>query len=501
MLVGGWANLLLVLVQGLLLVPLYLRYLGPGMYGAWVASGDVLGWLAVLDLGVTGIGLQRMAAAHGRGDAREVAGWYGTAMLVQGVLAALLAAAAVLAAPRVAGWVGTGGAGDAELAGAFAVAGVAAGLGLLANGAGGLALAVQRPVFVNAAALAAGVAGIGVTLAMLLDGGGVWALALGMLARSVILLAASGAHAAWLLVAELRVPAHLRPSALRDLARLSPVSLLTLTGNAVAGRSDALLVALFFGPHAVAAYVLTRRAADLLAMFLARLGGAVYPGFAHLVGRGQHARAAAVLGDVARLYLWTAGPAVALYLALNRTFVELWVGPAQYAGHGLTVLIGLNVLMVGWSSLVLYVNGAAGNIERAGIAVFVEAAARVGIAVALLRLWGIGGLPAAGIATTAVSAQVGMRWLRTRLRHRPPALPPRALAAAGVLLALGAAAGRVRWGGTWAGLAGWGAALAALALLVLLAVDPACRAAVLGLVSRLRQGREGGSLVRGGREQ
>jgi O-antigen/teichoic acid export membrane protein len=495
MLVGGWANLLLLVVQGLLLVPLYLRFMGPGMYGAWVASGDVLGWLALLDLGVTGVGLQRMSAAHGRGDAAAVAGWYGTAVLVQALLAALLAAVAVLAAPRVAAWVGTGGAADAELAGAFAVAGVAGGIGLLATGAGVLALAVQRPLFVSAAAFAAGVAGIAVTLVLLLDGHGVWALALGMLARSAVLVVANGAHAGWLLWRELRIPPRLRPTAVRELARLAPVSLLTLVGNAAAGRSDAVLVAVFFGPRTVAAYVLTRRAADLLAMFLARLGGAVYPGFAHLVGSGEDARAAAVLGDVARLYLWTAAPAVALYMALNRTFVELWVGPAQYAGHALTVLIGLNVLMVGWASLVLYVNGAAGQFARAGAAVFVEAAARVGLAVVLLRLWGVGGLPAAGIATTALSAEVGMRWLRTRLHHPRPPLPLRSLAAAGVLLALGAAAGRARWGGSWAGLVGWGAAFTLLAGGVALAGDPAVRAALLRLDAwrRRRPARAGGA--------
>ncbi|HYR08221.1 MAG TPA: oligosaccharide flippase family protein [Longimicrobium sp.] len=486
MLVGGWANLLLLVVQGLVLVPLYLRHLGPGMYGAWVASGDVLGWLAVLDLGVTGIGLQRMAAAHGRGDARGAAGWYGTAMLVQAALAAVLAGTAVLLAPQVAGWVGTGGAGDAELAGAFAVAGVAAGLGLLANGAGTLALAVQRPLFVNAATFAAGVAGIVVTLVLLGDGRGVWALALGMLARAALLLAACGAHAAWLLWRDLRTRVHLRGAAARELARLSPVSLLTLAGNAAAGRSDALLVALFFGPRTVAAYVLTRRAAELLAMFLARLGGAVYPGFAHLVGSGEHARAASVLGDVRRLYLWTAVPGVALYMALNRTFVEVWVGPAEYAGHALTVLIGLNVLAVGWSSLVLYVNGAAGNIERAGVAVFVEAVARVAVALALLRWWGIGGLPAAGIATTALSAEVGMRWLRERLRQPRPALAPRAIAAAAVLLALGAAAGTVRWAGSWAGLVGWGIVFTGVAALGVLGGDPGARAAILRLAARRR---------------
>ncbi|HEU4451596.1 MAG TPA: hypothetical protein VFR81_01010, partial [Longimicrobium sp.] len=266
----------------------------------------------------------------------------------------------------------------------------------------------------------------------------------------------------------------------------SPVSVLTMVGNAAAGRSDAVLVATFLGPATAAAYVLTRRAADLLSMFLARLGSAVYPGFSHLVGSGDHARAAAVLALVARVYFWIAAPAVALYLALDRTFVALWVGPAQYAGHPLTVLIGLNVLVTGWAALVLYVNGAAGNIERAGVAVFVEAVARVGLMIVLLRAWGLSALPLAGIVTTAVSARVGMGWLWNRLRHPSPALPLRRIVACAVPLALGAAAGGARWGDTWAEFAGWGMLFTAVAAALVLAGDPAARDALAGVAARFR---------------
>jgi O-antigen/teichoic acid export membrane protein len=484
LLVGGWASLLLLVVQGLVLVPLYLRHLGAGTYGAWAASGDVLAWLSVLQMGVAGVGTQRMAAAHGRGDDAGVAGWFGTGVLVQAALAAVLFAAALLLSPFVPRWVGAEP--DVPLAGAFAVAGAATALGLMADVAATLALALQRTVFLAAAAVAAGVAGIAATVVLLLEGWGVWALALGMLARTGLLLLATGAHAAWVLRHTLRMPARVRPAVARELRGLSGAVLLTLVGNAAAGRSDAVLVALFFGPRAVAAYVLTRRAADLISMFLARLGGAVYPGFAHLVGGGEHARAAAVLGQVARAYFWMAGPAVALYVALNRTFVALWVGPGQFAGVGVTLLAGLNVLVVGWAALVLYLNGAAGNIERNGRVIFVEAAARIGVALVLLRWWGLPGLPLAGAATAAVSSWVALRWLARRLDQPAIALPRGPVALSAALLALGAVAGRVRWGHSWAQFTAWGLAFALFATLAVLASDPEARRAAAAVWARTR---------------
>jgi hypothetical protein len=40
---GGYLNIGIITAQGLLLVPLYLEYIGTELYGAWLGSGDILG--------------------------------------------------------------------------------------------------------------------------------------------------------------------------------------------------------------------------------------------------------------------------------------------------------------------------------------------------------------------------------------------------------------------------------------------------------------------------
>lgn len=487
MLVGGSVNMLLLMVQGLVLVPLYLRYLGSSTYGAWMASGDVLGWLAVLDLGIAGISAQRMSAAHGRRDYRAVGDYFGTGLLMQAAIVGVFTLAAVLASPFVPEWVRLpAGADGGALSACFAVAAVGTGLGMLGNVVGALAMSTQRMVFVNLATLAAGIAQLAVTLALLTTGRGLWALALGILARGAVLVVAVGAHAWYVLRHDLGVRAAVRMRLAREYTGLSGASILIMLGNTAATRSDAVLIALFYGPEIVTLYVLTRRAAEMLAMFLARIGGAVYAGFAHLVGSGDHARAAQVAGQVWRLYFWAAVPAVALYMGLNRSFVSLWVGPNRFAGQALTVAVGLNVLMVGWAALVLYVNGAAGNITRAGVAVFVEAGVRIAVAVALLWLIGPAGLPAAGVVTTVVSAHVGLGWLYGKLGRARPAIPWGEAAVAVAMLAAGAAAGTVRWGDSWIGFVLWGAIFSAVAAAAVLVFEPTLRGHAGRLLARVR---------------
>lgn len=488
MLAGGYLALGLTVVQGLLLVPLYLRYLGPGMYGAWLASGDVLGWLSLLHMGITGVVTQRMAAAHGRGERVALGEYYATGLAVQAVLMAALVGLGFAVAPFIPGWLGIHGEQARTLSRCFAVAAAATGVGYMAAVAGSLPLAVQRMTFNAAATLGSAVAGLATTLWLLLSGAGLWALVWGLVARNGLLLLAVSVDA-WMVLRREGTRMRVRGPVLRELGGLGRSTLLSMLGSTAVARCDALLVAVVFRPEAVTVYVLTRRAAEILSMFLARVGGAVYPGFAHLVGSGNLPRARQVLGQVDRGYLAVGTLALAMYMALNRTFMELWVGPVQFGGHLLTVLLGLNVLLVGRASLATYLLGSAGEIRRSAYLIFAEALVRIAATVALLLAFGTAGVPVAGIATTAVSAHLALRWLHRRLgaeRETQGWRLDAGSAAYVLLLAAGALAGAERWGRTWPQFVAWAALLGVCGVGVLVAMDPAVRAFATGRLRALR---------------
>ncbi|HYH82249.1 MAG TPA: hypothetical protein VEX86_20740 [Longimicrobium sp.] len=477
--VGGTVNLLLVTVQGLLLVPLYLRALGPVMYGAWLASGDILGWLSVLDMGVSGVMTQRMAAAHGRRDHRVLAAYFGTGLLVQLVLVLALLAGALVLGRYVPGWLSVPPAQAGLLGSCFALAAVGAAMSILNGGVSSLSAAMQLQGVQNAAAVLGSVLCIVLMVWMLTAGYGLWALPAGMVARNGTQLVINGAYAVILLRRE--VPGRVRPTVAvaREMWTLSGPAFLCMVGNAGVGRSESALIAVFLRPEVAAVYALTRRAADIISMFMAHVAASVYPGFAHLLGSGKRERAGEVVGEVQHLYLTLGTAAVAMYLALNRTFITLWVGTPSYAGHLITVLVGVNLLVVGRASLLTYLTGAAGLIVRGSYLIFFEAAARVALMIGILVVAGVPGIPLAGILVTLVSARVALAWLRREVgpgQQRAGALRRWPLAVQAGVLALAAWAGTVRWADTWTGFAGWSLVFAAAVAAVLLLCDRGARA-------------------------
>ncbi|WP_295672730.1 hypothetical protein [uncultured Mucilaginibacter sp.] len=60
------------LINGVLVIPLYLHFIDSAVYGAWLATGNVLTWITIVDPGVAGVLLQRVSYAIGEKNEEEL---------------------------------------------------------------------------------------------------------------------------------------------------------------------------------------------------------------------------------------------------------------------------------------------------------------------------------------------------------------------------------------------------------------------------------------------
>ena len=68
----GYVQFALALITGIALVPLMLDRLGARTWGLWLATGELLGYAGVVDLGVLGVLPWILAEADGRQDRRSL---------------------------------------------------------------------------------------------------------------------------------------------------------------------------------------------------------------------------------------------------------------------------------------------------------------------------------------------------------------------------------------------------------------------------------------------
>lgn len=373
--------LFLVVTTAIALVstPLLIDWLGQERYGAVRVLLEYAGYLALLELGLSGAVAPMLAQALSRNDGVELRQVLAAASRTYlKVIAATLAVGSLLWAviplsrvvsvePRPSNpvwWSQALGAtslplsaigminnADLDLAWFIILAGAVL---LIFSPYRALVEANQRGYQINLLLLVQAVVTVALSLYFAYRGGGIsgqcLANLLGLLPTYVVLLLmALVRHSG--LIRDLTVP--IDPEIRRRMKELSHASLkIQLCGRA-SFMTDAIVLAAFLGSAQVTVLYVTQRLAMLLQLLLNGIGSAVWAGMADLHGRGERELFIRRLLDITKiislLSVATLGPVV----AGNSAFVSLWVGPDKYGGFAITLVSALNAylfpLFVLWS--------------------------------------------------------------------------------------------------------------------------------------------------------
>jgi Na+-driven multidrug efflux pump len=489
--VGYSANTAILTVQAFLLIPLYLRYVGVGLYGAWVATGGLLVWLQVLDLGFPNLLIQRVGAAYGRGDAGEAKDYFHSGTVVIVMAAAVLAAVGVGLSPLLPSWMHVRGDDAVLLREAFLVGLAGSMLALISNAFVGLGRALQETGVLVSGLVVGSTLGFAVTLALLLAGLGLWAIPLGILARSTVVFATGIVFAVGAL-RRLGRERHgrVRVSLVREYLTVAPPSGFGTVAYGAMGQGETTLIALVAGTDAGLVYSLTRRVADAANGVVDTIGFGSYGGFAHLVGSGEHHRVRAVVRELSSLRLSLSLLAGAVVLAANRSFISLWVGKEYFGGDLLNLLVVVQLVVVGQSYLYNNLYRASGPVLRGSVALSAEGALRFG-GVALLL---VAGVAPQWVPLMGAVAGLGFGWwYRGRLLGSAGEGWGRGEAlrwgARLVLVGAALAAARMMSAGSWLSLVLVGLLWAGLGALAIGATDKAIVGAGKSVVASLRRRR------------
>jgi O-antigen/teichoic acid export membrane protein len=397
-------NVLIVGAQGVLLVPLYLNAVGPHLYGAWLASSEVLVWLQAMDLGIPNLMIQRIASAYGGNDRRRAADWFAAGILVLGLVSLVIGLAGVAVSLLLPAWIGATPEENAVLSSCFLVGTVATCVTIFANGFVGLSRAIQDTSLLSATLIASAVVGLLTSLALILAGFGLWAIAFGLVARAGVGLSGAllfGIHA-WR--TDLGVPFRVDRGIASELLTASPVTALGGISYAVMSQSEIVLVAALVRPELAVVYALTRRAADLGRSLVDMIGFATYGGVAHLLSSSDRPSARITYARILGLHLSCSVAVASAYLAINRSLLEVWIGPSLAGGTGLIVVMAIQSIVLGHSYLINLLYRATGRVIEGSVALVIEALVRIPLLAIFLLAVGLPGLPIAATATALTAA-------------------------------------------------------------------------------------------------
>jgi O-antigen/teichoic acid export membrane protein len=408
---GGYANTAIVLIQGLLMVPLYLEFLGPRTYGLWLASGGMLGMLWMMNFGVGSMVTQRVAHAHGQKDFAKVKAYFFNGIVVYlfiGLSYGIAGVAISMWLPEVLSIE------DKEaqvLTQSFLVAVAAMTLAIINECLRSLGQAVLRPTASMVGMAVGRILGILVTVWCLFTGVGLLSIPIGLLFGEVTALVVNTLHVFHVFhtpgFAAGRV--RLQASLIREYIRTSPALLLAKSGDALSRESEPLMITVFISAEATTAYMIARKAADMVFLMISVLNGAILGSFSHLVGEASPDKIEQIVRQLVLLAFAISLIGFSTYVAVNDAFLGLWVGLEYLYDPTLILIIGIGFFMRSVRGMFWQILYAVGDFTTTSLIIFAEAIIKVGMVLALLGAMGVAAVPYA-IATGSVFALLALAW-------------------------------------------------------------------------------------------
>jgi O-antigen/teichoic acid export membrane protein len=343
-LVFNYANASFAIINGLVLVPLYLKYFSVGTYGSYLSSGNIVGMLGLLEGGMSFVLTQKLSSSYAKKDFNGFSKILGSGLFISVSIAVLLVVIGLAFFPFISDWVKAEPNEYRNIQLAFLYSAIGAGLNILFHNISSVFQAILKVGVSGFANVISIVVGIVVTILGLKFGLGVVAIPLGILIRGLV-------GVSILIVALIKIlnREHFAKIQIDKLNCKELIkSVLPMFGGGIAkslvANSQLLIITNFINPTASAVFFITGRIYQVCDSFLAPVGSSIFSSISQIVGEGDKETIKRNIVEIFFIFNVFSVFILSSSFILNSSFVSLLLGADKYGGDMLSMLLCVNML-------------------------------------------------------------------------------------------------------------------------------------------------------------
>jgi O-antigen/teichoic acid export membrane protein len=376
---------------------LYLKFIPSEVYGAWLATGNVLFWLGVLDPGFSQVILQRVSLFYGASELDKVGQYAFFGIVIGIIVSVLIGILGLFFYYNFSDWLNLENLkGLSELKYAFVLSLFGTCLMMFSYSITSINQGLQSSLGIGMVYFIANIASILFTIILLYRGYGIITLGFVASLRGVIYLAGNAIYLIYRLYNE-DIKIRYSKSSIGDFSSLISYNFLGKIGNTITSQVNSFFIARMLGTNSVTILKFSQSAPEISKLFLVRPALAIMPALTHLIGEGDLEKARQVLLRLIYFTIWGLGISLCGFIVFNESFIRLWVGEEFYGGHTLNILIcilmALTIVTEAQSSLVFSL----GDIKKSNLIIFVQAIFFIIILVPFIRMFKVNGVIMASI--------------------------------------------------------------------------------------------------------
>jgi O-antigen/teichoic acid export membrane protein len=331
-------------VIGFVVTPIVLSYLGKDTYGIWIVIGSFLGYMGLMDFGITGAVTQLIAKNDHEGNDEVINKIVNNSFFLQIAIGSAIILIGVILSFFFPSWFDIDSNMKQTAATAFLLAAIGYGISFppktlkgLIRGRQHIALAVWLEFFLF-------VLTTGLNLWLLASGFGLLALPVGTIVVRLI------SYPLFLKMAKKTFPnlridiRYFKWSEAKGILKISGVWFVALSSAVVIYTSDTLIIGAFLATALVTVYALTFRLSEFLREFIYMFNTTAMPGLGQLSGRGELQKVKRIFFSMFPFVMSLTFSAVLFLIFFNESFVTLWVGHDYYGGDELNYVFAASLL-------------------------------------------------------------------------------------------------------------------------------------------------------------
>lgn len=331
-------NAIIMIVNGIVMVPIYFYFMSVSTYGAWLATGNVVAMLGLIESGFASVITQKMSVSIINNENVQFRKQAGANIITALLFASVIFIAGIAISPFVADWVKVEPDDRGAIKYAYIIALVSSCISLMVSLFSAFPQVWQDTKAVGLIITISNLIAIGALVLFLLLGFGVVSIALSYLVRALLNLSLQGS---WIIRSWHR-RGLMKPlfdfSAVKDLFKACVYPFLSKLSGVLMGNSQSFIIAHFMNPTLAAVYDITTKVCGVACTFVSQTNGSFFALFSLTMATKDKNRIDDMFRKTSTFFFVTLLAVGLFSVCFSEPIIRYWVGLDKYGGTLLLIV-------------------------------------------------------------------------------------------------------------------------------------------------------------------
>ena len=341
----GSTNSIIMIINGIILVPIYFKFMSVSTYGAWLATGNVVAMLGLVESGFSSVITQKMSVALANKKEKHFIQLASANFFTGFLMSISIFVLGLVFSLFIADWINADDAIHKAITIAFIISLASSSISLIVSFIGTFPQVWQETKTTGLLSTIVNVLGVISLIIYLYLGFGVVALALGHFTRSILNLLSLGI---WVLLKwkEKKLPKlTFDILVIKMLLRDSFYPFLNKISNVIMGNSQSFIISVFISPTIAAVYDITSKIAVVGCNFVGMMNSSFFGLFSLTFATKNKEEINNLIKRVSLFFMTMLFSFLLYALVFTKPFVHFWVGLDKYGGDLLLLSIVVSILI------------------------------------------------------------------------------------------------------------------------------------------------------------